>query len=105
MRPKHPSNYIEMFLLRGIFSIMALSKLVSRIPPAPRVPRVEGVSLLAPTVSERPPTPDEPEVVQLAPSMPRWRKQQLARSREILRAASAVLAALLMGALLAWASQ
>jgi hypothetical protein len=75
-----------------------MDKLVSRIPPPPRVPKVEGVSRLAPTVSDRPPPDDGTS------QPPRWRKNQLARSREIAHASGAVIAALLLGALIAWAS-
>jgi hypothetical protein len=83
-----------------------MEKLVSRIPPAPRVPRVEGVSRLAPTVPEslRPLGGPAPSDVQGA-SLPRWRSKQIARTRQIVHASGAVIAALLLGALIAWASR
>lgn len=84
---------------------MGLSKLVSRIPPPPRVPKVDGVSLIAPTVSERPPADDGAATATGAQSMPRWRKRQISRARTIVGALGAIVAALLVGALLAWATQ
>ncbi|HEX2675262.1 MAG TPA: hypothetical protein VHM19_01445 [Polyangiales bacterium] len=76
-----------------------MDKLVSRIPPPPRVPRVDGVNPIAPTVpmGTAQPHPDD------HPPLPSWREKQIARGREIGQTYGALIAAILLCALLAWA--
>ena len=71
-----------------------MEKLVSRIPPAPRLPKVDGVSLIAPGV-EALPEPEAPHVA-TASEAPRWRQRELQRSESILQASGAVIAAVLV---------
>ena len=84
---------------------IGMDKLVSRIPPPPRVPRVEGMSAFAPTVSKHPELDGNSQKPSPGRwSIPRWRTKQLARSRDIWQASGAIIAALLLGAIIAWAS-
>jgi hypothetical protein len=78
-----------------------MEKLISRIPPPPRVPRVDGTSPLAPGVElldSDPPNAASADRL----SAPRWRSRELARRRLMLQAGGAVLAALLLGAAIFW---
>jgi hypothetical protein len=81
-----------------------MDKLVSRIPPPPRVPKVDGATPIAPTALD--PRPDGPPDGEPSGrlSLPRWRARQIRRSREIVHASGAIVAAILLAALIAWSS-
>ncbi len=81
-----------------------MEKLISRIPPPPRLPRVDGVNPIAPGVELV--GGDEPRVTTTdRASVPRWRVRKLARAQSILQASGAVIAALLLGAAILWATR
>jgi hypothetical protein len=84
-------------------AIAPLTKLVSHIPPAPRVPKVDGVSLIASTVNDREHAsaaggPDT------SASAPRFLLRRQAREVDAAQAWGAVIAAVLLGVLIVWAS-
>lgn len=78
-----------------------LTKLVSRIPPPPRLPRVDGIKLVAATVHDA--------AVESGPSAARKRRREHSRpphtrSAEAVQAWGAALAALCAGAIVVWSS-
>ena len=87
-------------------AITPLTKLVSRIPPAPRIPKVDGVSMFAPTVASEPPPSAGAAASSVTPSAaPRWQQRKSARNADSFQAWGAVVAAVLLGAFIVWATR
>jgi len=82
--------------------VAPLTKLVSRIPPAPRIPHVEGMSLFASTATrDAEPAPDQAAPRKATRRSP---KAKPLRATEKMQAWGAVVAAVLLGAIIVWAS-
>ncbi|HEX7477545.1 MAG TPA: hypothetical protein VF331_07040 [Polyangiales bacterium] len=100
---QRPSTRIAAELEAHDGALPPLTKLVSQIPPPPRLPKVDGIKLVAATVHD----------VRIEPSPAlirrRVREQGVARApavekSEVIQAWGAALAALLAGALVVWTS-